>query len=388
MHKKLTDSSVAQIKTPASGRIDVWDTLTKAFGIRVSASGSRTWIVAIRRPGARSSARVTLGKFPQTGTAAARAAAAALLTGAVEPPAPRGTLFENLAAQFLAHGRDRKGRPVRTSTTRVYRFVLEQVARPLHGREITKIRRSDIAAVLQSADAERGAATAALARSTLGRFFGWMLETGELEVNPARGTPIYAAGEGDRVLSDAEIAAIWTADYSNGFRSILRLCLLTGARRSEVGGMRWSELDLDAGIWLLPGERTKNHQTRRLPLPPAAVAEIKAQSRIVGRDTVFGSGSPLGHTEWGGHKSRLDRQLGFKQQWVIHDLRRTVRTRLHALSVAHEVIIRLLGHGIDPLARVYDHHDYLPTMRAALEQWAAELQRIAQQPAAKVIALG
>ena len=329
-----------------------------------------------------------LGKFPQMNTAEARTAAAPYLTGEAALPTPRGALFEKCVTRFLGRGRTRRGAPVRAATARAYRFALEEVAKPLHGKQISKIKRSDVAATLERADAAHGAASASLARSVLVRFFNWMIESGELETNPARGTPIYAAGKGRRVLADGELKALWHADCNSEYRCILRLCLLLGARRGEIGGMRWSELDLDAGLWRLPGGRTKNHQDRQLPLPPVALAEIRGQPRVLGEDTVFGSGNPLGYTAWSGHKSKLDRQLGFKRPWVVHDLRRTVRTRLHALGIPHEVVTRILGHGIDPLAQIYDHSDYTPTMRAALEQWAAVVDRIAAQPAAEVIALG
>jgi integrase len=381
MHRKLTDRTVAQLPSPATGRIDVWDQTLPAFGVRISASGSRTWIAAIRRAG--TSSRITLGKHPAMQLAEARAKARAMMTGEAAAPAPRGATFADFAERFLAHGRDRRGRPLRPATTRAYKFVLEKAAAQLHTKRITQVRRADIAEVLHEVAQERGDATAALTRSALGRFFGWLVETGVLETSPATRTPIYAATPGTRVLEDGEIRAIWSAGGQLG--SILRLLLLTGARRSEVGGMRWSELEGD--IWTLPAARAKNHLELKLPLPPTALVEIAHQPRILGQDTIFGRGSPVGFSDWGHTKERLDRRLGLRP-WKIHDLRRTTRSRLHQLGVAHEVVVRILNHDVSEVTRIYNKYDYLPEMRAALTRWADELMQIAAGPEPEVAMIG
>jgi integrase len=381
MQRKLTDRTIAQLPSPATGRIDVWDQILPAFGIRISASGSRTWIAAIRRAG--TSSRITLGKYPAMPLAVARAEARALMAGETAAPVSRGATFADFARRFLAHGRDRRGRPLRPTTTRAYKFVLEKAAAQLHRQRVTEVRRADIAEVLHAVAQERGDATAALARSALGRFFSWLVETGVLENSPATRTPIYAATRGTRVLEDGEIRAIWSADGQLG--SILRLILLTGARRSEVGGMRWSELEGD--IWTLPAARAKNHIELKLPLPAAALAEIERQPRILGQDTIFGRGSPVGFSDWGHTKERQDRRLGLRP-YQIRDLRRTVRTRLHKLGVHHEIVVRILNHDVSKIARIYDHYDYMPEMRAALTKWADELLRIVAQPVAEVVLIG
>jgi hypothetical protein len=70
--------------------------------------------------------------------------------------------------------------------------------------------------------------------------------------------------------------------------------------------------------------------------------------------------------------------------WSLHDLRRTVRTRLPGLGVTPDVAERVLGHTIGGIRRVYDHHDYVPQKMAALEAWSAELERMLHQPVAPV----
>ena len=239
MREKLTDRRVEQLK-PADRRIDIWDANLPAFGIRINSNGSKTWIAALRRGG--SSSRITLGRFPTMRIAEARARARALMTGETAAPTPRSMVLADFVARFLAHGRDRRGRPVRPATMRMYRLMLEQIAAPLHRMPIAKIRRGDIASLLHEVATMRGPASAALTRNILGRFFGWLIEIDVLEASPVQRAPIYAATRGKRVLSDGEIRAIWHGS-EGPFGSILRLCLLLGARRGEVGGMRWSELE-------------------------------------------------------------------------------------------------------------------------------------------------
>ena len=115
MREKLTDRRVEQLK-PADRRIDIWDANLPAFGIRINSNGSKTWIAALRRGG--SSSRITLGRFPTMRIAEARAQARALMTGETAAPTPRSVVFADFVARFLAHGRDRRGRPVRPATMR------------------------------------------------------------------------------------------------------------------------------------------------------------------------------------------------------------------------------------------------------------------------------
>jgi integrase len=380
MRKRLNDTVVARIPLPTTGRVDVWDTLLPAFGCRVSSTGSRTWVVALRRGG--TSSRKTVGKFPAMSTADAREQARLELAGDDGVATPR---FKDLADRFLSHGYTSHGRPMRPGTLRVYKFVLEQVAEQLHDLPVADIGRGAIAALVHEAAKTRGAATAALTRSTLSRFCAWLIEVGEIEISPATRSPKYSAERGRRVLTNGEIRAIWHGGTGR-FGAILRLLLLLGARRTEIGDMRWSEIDGD--VWTVPEDRTKSHRELVLPLPAAALAEINAQPRILGQDHVFGRNGARGFTGWGDHKARLDRRLGLPKKWRIHDLRRTVRTRLHSLGVPYEVVSHVFNHDLGAIASTYDHHHYLPEMRAALDKWAVQLEQIVLEPAAGVVTLG
>jgi integrase len=116
----------------------------------------------------------------------------------------------------------------------------------LHGVPIDTVTRRDVAARLVAITRAHGSIVAARARGALSTFYVWAMGSGLAEVNPIIGTlKPQDAEPRSRVLSDEELAAIWRASGNDAYGRVIKLLILTGARRGEVGGMRWSELDLD-----------------------------------------------------------------------------------------------------------------------------------------------
>jgi integrase len=375
---RFSELVISRLNPPAQGEAIYWDSILPAFGVRVSQSGRKTWFVAIK------GGKRRLGHYPDLSVAAARTAARAMMEGKMpdirhaEPadePHRDATTFSSLVEEFLGHGLSRQGKPLRPATARAYRVVLRTYARPLHDRPIEDIRRRDIATLIGTIARDQGTPAAALARSVLSRFWGWLLETDQAEFNVAMGTPIYALEPRARVLTDGELTAIWQAtDDAGDFSTIIRLCLWTGCRRSEAGGMRWSEIE--NGVWTIPGSRTKNHRK--------AAAAIAARPRIVGKNPIFGMTSAVGYTRWDDAKARLDDRLGFGQPWRLHDLRRSVETRMTAIGISRELITRALNHGVPQLQQTYDRHDYSREVGMALQLWADALAQIVEQRQAVV----
>jgi integrase len=204
---------------------------------------------------------------------------------------------------------------------------------------------------------------------------------GLVEANPTIGTNRPAdPTPRDRVLSNAEIAAIWTEAGDDDYGKIVRLLLLTGARRQEIGGLRWNELDLDRGLWALPKERAKNGRALLLPLPQMALDIIATVPERVGRDHLFGERAASGFTHWGLSKSGLDKRLAGKvAEWKLHDLRRTAATLMADLGVQPHVIEAVLNHYGGFRAGVsgtYNRSPYEREMRAALALWADHVRTI------------
>src|SRR5262249_3407625 len=143
---------------------------------------------------------------------------------------------------------------------------------PLAGRPLADIKRADIAARLQQLVEQHGRVAAARARDCLASMYSWAVREGLCESNPALATNDPDAGDvpRDRILTDDEIRLLWRGAGDGDFGRIVKLLLLTGCRRDEIGALRWSEISSD-GVLTIPGARTKSGRPLILPLPEVAL---------------------------------------------------------------------------------------------------------------------
>ena len=373
---RFSEVAVSRLRPPPSGEVIYWDALLPAFGLRVSHTGRKTWIVAV------DGSKRRLGHFPMMTLAEARAR----LSGGATSGGPTSPTFLSLVEQFLEHGRTRRGRPLRTVSLTAYRRNLARYAKPLHSKRVAEITRRDIAALISGIAATSGGTTASLVRSILARVFGHAVATGIIDVNPVTATPSYEVPKRTRVLSDPEIAALWQATSEpDDYNLIVRLCLWCGVRRAEAGGLCWSELQ--DGVWTIPGARCKNHRDLVLPLASQTLDALARWPRVVGRDLLFGGRSPSGFAAWSLAKSRLDARLGLNHDFDVHDLRRTTQTRMVGLGISPHIVNRVMNHAFDPVTAAYDHHGYVTEKRDALQKWGDELDRIVTTHKPQVIPL-
>jgi integrase len=180
------------------------------------------------------------------------------------------------------------------------------------------------------------------------------------------------------VLSNVELGAVWRAAGPGDFGDIVRLLILTGQRRDEVGAMWWSELDLEAAVWTIPATRTKNSRAHTVPLSPAAVQILSARVRQVGREYVFGSrAGPF--QGWSRAKAALDARVALTAPWRLHDLRRSLATGLGDIGVLPHVVEALLNHlsGFrGGVAGTYNYAAYASEKRDALNRWADHVKQV------------
>lgn len=173
-----------------------------------------------------------------------------------------------------------------------------------------------------------------------------------------------------------------------------KILLATCVRKSELVKAKWSEFDLDSGIWHLAPERTKTETGIDIPLAPSVVEWLEELK-------IFAAGS-----EWLLPKRRIAKQsvkphispdtlnVALKRvnhgldHFTIHDLRRTARSRLSELGVSREVAERALNHKLQGIAGVYDHHDYFEERKQALTLWADLLVTLDKGKNYNVIPLG
>jgi integrase len=381
----LSAKTVAKLTLPdAKTDQTYWDDDLTGFGYRLRRHGGRvraSWIVLYRAQGR--VRRITLGDAAVLSAVQARAAARSMLAQIAlgnDPLAAKETKRQDAkhtVGAVIGDYLDAKASELRPASLRVTKLYLLDGSyfRDLHPLPITTVTRSTVAPLIRSIERKHSTSTASACRRALSAFFGWAIAEGLLGdgANPVDGTHRPADPQArDRVLDAGELAAVWRACGDDDFGRITRLLILLGSRRQEVGGMRWSELDLDAGTWTLPAERSKNGRSLKLSLPPAALAIIATVERTE-RDHLFGDRAD-GFTSWEYAKAALDERLARSVgPWRLHDIRRTVATRMADIGVLPHVIEACLnhygGHRKGP-AGVYNRSQYESAMESALLRWS------------------
>ena len=232
--------------------------------------------------------------------------------------------------------------------------------------------------------------------STLSRLFSWLVDNRKLyrlRANPcATLKKPDAAPSRDRVLTDAEVVAFWAAAgmVSEPFGALFKILLLTGARLNEVARMTRAELSEDGTTWNLPATRTKNKKPHTVPLPPLAREILATVKPIAGKPgyvfTTTGRSPVSGFSKM---KARLDAAMKIPP-WRLHDLRRTFVTGAAELGIRPDVIELAINHisgHRGGIAGIYNRSELLPERRAALERWAAHIERLVTGHGAKVVSL-
>ena len=394
MRKKLTEMAVARIKPPQSGRLEVWDAHLPAFGLRITAAGARSYVVALRKPGAKHPSRLKVGEPGRMALADARNRARELMAdpGALAPTENQteNDTVASVAEEFiqrhvLANRRERSGSDAAAQLRR--EFVAYYRDQP-----IQSIGRRHILAALDRVT-DRGHAIAAnRLLANLRKFFGWCLERGIVDASPVAGIKRPSKERSrDRILDHDEIAAIWTACDRLGypFGPFTKLLLVTAQRRDEVAHMAWP--DLDRRLWTLPREITKPDRVHEVPLSDLAIEIISSLPRI-GDSWVFpanrvSSTRPI--SGFSKFKPKLD-QLSGVQEWRLHDLRRSAASGMARLGHPPHVVAAVLNHSpgsTQGITAVYNRYGYSTEKRAALDAWAREIERVIGRGENKVIAI-
>jgi integrase len=326
----------------------------------------------------------------------------------IEQAHKRKNTFAAVAEDFIKEKLpgERKGREVERDIRR--EFIPAWGKRP-----IADLTSQDVREVVKAAK-DRGAPYQAFnLLTTARRLFSWAIDQQVygLESSPCdRLKPKAIIGKKvfrKRILDDDELRAFWRAAGRLGYPygPLFRMLALTGQRKSEVAEARWSEIKLPRKLWTIPAERMKADAAHVLPLSDDVIGILESLPRFKKGDhvfsTTFGVKAVNGFSK---AKDRLDkrmlrswRALGRArgedrrkaqiEPFVIHDIRRSMRTGLSALPVSDLVRELVIAHTKPGLHRVYDQHAYEQEKRHALDLWAARLRTIVTPPTGNVVPL-
>jgi integrase len=402
----LTTTTVRALAIPP-GKTEAifFDATVPGFGIRIREGGSRNFVFQYAI--GTKHRRLTLGKFPALSVADARRTASTLYAKVklgedpagekADKQARAGETFGAVLKTYLAQRQETARR--QTTYSEIERHLARNLL-PLHSLHIAKVDLRAVSVELDRVTREHGAVQSNRTRASLSKFFNWCAGRGIVAANPAAFANRNEEHPRERVLTAAELKAIWQASPDNDYGAIIKILALTGCRAREVSGLRWSEVDLDGRLWTLPGERTKNHRSHLIPLAEPAYTIITQRPRRImangqPRDLIFGAGEgPF--SGWSNSKEALDKRIlemtGHSlASWVVHDLRRAFSTMLHDdLGIPPHVVERLLNHisgHQGGVAGRYNKAEYLNEKKQALARWGEHLLALVERYDGSIVPL-
>lgn len=426
---KINEQTVDDLIAPPRGYLIVWDSgksCVDGFGIRITANDSRAFVLRYNfddenDPGRKTNEyRYTIGKHPTWSVTAARAEAKELRKkidkGIGHPMASRkgrrsATIeareAENYAVAVADYiRREQEGSRNNATSGEVSRVLLRE-GDGFKDRPVASVTAVEIRNLLESIrDGDQRSDPPVAGRpylanrfhAYLGGFFRWCAETGiqKVPMSPMLGMRRPWEGEEarSRFFNDEELKAIWKASDKIGgvAGAFVKVSMLTGKRRGALSAMRWSELD-ENGVWTPPKDtrrKARNKRNHVVPLSNLALRVIAPlRPRVGDKDApefVFAGVRRGTHLDPGTTFQAKVRETSGVSDFIVHALRHSVETRMAELGVLPHIRDFVLDHAPHRGAGGgYDHHHYLPEMRAALERWAGHIEGVVAPQGVKVL---
>jgi integrase len=376
----LTNADIRRLVPPERGNRIVYDTGGRGFGIRITAAGARSFILNYSTRAGRTR-RFTIGRFGDWSVGLAREEAHRLRRQIDAGGDPLADIEAEREAPTVADlikrfQEEHVAVKLRPAVRDDYRRMIKAHVLP-HLSEKTKV------ADVTPEDIERihGAVTktapyrANRVVTLLSKMFSlsvkWKMRTdnpckGAVERNPEINRRRYLSGDELARLTDA------LAKANRDTADVIRLLLLSGARRGEVLSMRWADLDLSTGIWTKPASATKTGIVHDVPLsaPARALLAERWEHKAPGATFVFPSTGERGYLvnlwrQW----SRILADAKIKGL-RIHDLRHSFASELVSSGASLPLIASLLGHRDVQTTQRYAHL-HMDPRRAAVEKIGA-----------------
>lgn len=360
--------------------------------LRVFPSGKKAWVYRYQFEGR--SRRLTIGQWPGVGVAAARqehAQALQQLQNGLDPgqlalekkakrkaaPTVKQLLLEFYEVELskTPSGDERK------------RMLKKDVIPAWSNRKVADITRRDAVLLIEKVR-KRAPVGASRLQSAMVRMWNFAAERGIIDFSPMVGMKRPKEKPRQRVLTNDEIKGLWEGldlenmkiDIYRPTKLAIKMVLLTGQRPGEVSDMRWDEIN--GAVWTIPAEKAKNREENRVPLGRMAL-EVVEQAKayaIDDNDYVFPSshikGRAVSRPALGKAIRRHYEEMGIKERFTPHDLRRTVRTRLAEIGILDVIAERVLGHKLQGLFAVYNQHGYDKEKREAITRWESRVSEI------------
>lgn len=348
----LSDLRIRKLKP---GDRDQWVCDGNGLYLRVRATGGRSWVLRRR------SGNITLGAWPAMGLAEARTKAASY-SGKHVSTATLGELLETWYADMVAK-QYRRPREVAA--------YFERLDPGLKSTKLRDLQRIAVREALRRYAEQRGPVAANRLLSILKTALRFARDAGYLEASPIEGLSAELVGGIEpprkRVLTDAEIRALWHAESQHA--PLLRFLLLTGQRIGEAQRATWSAIHGDR--WRIPAEHAKNGRAHWVALSRQALALLRGLEN--GRELVFGTATDTGVQAW---VRRWCEREEVEPAFTPHDLRRTFATRASDLGVLPHIVEKILNHTMLGVMAVYNHAEYETERAEAMQRWADELDRL------------
>lgn len=337
----LTDFTLQKLGY-ADKTLTHWDSNLPAFGIRVG-KNTKTFVVSKGKE----RKVITLGRYPDMSLKDARSLARREMTQSTDP---RSTTVSDAILLFKEHCKSR----LKPATLEQYIFYLHQLPQDKPVREVTF---QDVQEAMKRWDGKFHAQNYAWA--SYRNFLNWCVEHGHIDKSPLfRKLPPNKLRSRDRVLSEEELARVWRcADDGSAYANIIRMLILTGQRRVEVGNLKPEDVK-DNTITF----HTKGDRINVLPVTPMMEPYLKTL--------------PYNFNNWGDAKANFDTDCGV--EFRHHDLRRTLATTMARLGVPFVTIERILGHSLGRIASIYNRYGYLKEMEEALLLYHAHIHKITE----------